>query len=40
LDLLQSGDLAEPALQAMGAAPGAEQHMYTLAYSATSADVI
>jgi hypothetical protein len=38
LDLLQSGDLAEPALQAMGASPGAEWHIYALAYSATPGD--
>jgi hypothetical protein len=38
LNLLQSGDLAEPALQAMGASPGAEWHIYSLAYSATPGD--
>jgi hypothetical protein len=39
LDVLQSGDLAESALQAMGASPGADRHTYALAYCATPGDV-
>ncbi|WP_461173334.1 hypothetical protein M1D93_00915 [Arthrobacter sp. Z1-9] len=39
LESLQCGDLEARAWQAMGASPGAEGHLYTLAYSATPGDV-
>lgn len=39
LSQLAAQALADTALQAMGAAPGAERHIYGLAYSATPGDV-
>jgi hypothetical protein len=39
LRALNEAELAEAALQALGAAPGTARHLYGLAYSATPADV-
>ena len=39
LQALGEGELGEAGLQALGAAPGAERHLYGLAYSATPADI-
>jgi len=39
LRALADAELAETGLQALGAAPGTERHLYGLAYSATPADV-
>jgi hypothetical protein len=39
LDALGAAELGEAGLDAAGAAPGTERHLYALAYSATPADV-
>ena len=39
LQALGEGELGEAGLQALGAAPRAERHLYGLAYSATPADI-
>lgn len=39
LNELGREDLSDAALQALGAAPGSERHLYALAYSATPADI-
>jgi hypothetical protein len=39
LEQLKGGDIKESALRAIGASPGTERHMYSLAYSATPGDV-